>query len=54
MSNMEPISERLFAKIRGRFPSVTIGDMNGAVTDNPNLHVTLTLTTWKAITYLEK
>jgi len=37
MSNMEPISERLFAKIRGRFPSVTIGDMNGAVTDNPKL-----------------
>jgi hypothetical protein len=35
MSNMEPISERLFAKIRGRFPSVTIGDVTGTVTDDP-------------------
>lgn len=36
MSNMEPISERLFAKIRGRFPSVTIGDASGTVTDQPS------------------
>ena len=34
---MEPISEKLFAKIRGRFPSVTIGDELGAVTDEPRL-----------------
>jgi hypothetical protein len=37
MSNMEPISEKLFAKIRGRFESVTIGDEQGAVTDEPRL-----------------
>ena len=37
MNNMEPISEKLFAKIRGRFPSVTIGDELGAVTDEPRL-----------------
>jgi|TARA_R110001592_G_scaffold296199_1_gene566564 hypothetical protein len=34
---MEPISEKLFAKIRGRFESVTIGDEQGAVTDEPRL-----------------
>ena len=37
MNNMEPISEKLFAKIRGRFESVTIGDEQGAVTDEPRL-----------------
>ena len=37
MSNLEPVSEKLFAKIRGRFPSVTIGDELGAVTDEPRL-----------------
>ena len=37
MSNMDNISEQLFAKIRGRFPSVTIGDENGVVTDEPKL-----------------
>ena len=34
---MDNISEQLFAKIRGRFPSVTIGDENGVVTDEPKL-----------------
>lgn len=37
MSNMNNISDQLFAKIRGRFPSVTIGDENGVVTDEPKL-----------------
>jgi len=32
---MDKISENLFAKIRGRFPSVTIGDAEGIVTDDP-------------------
>ena len=32
---MDKISENLFAKIRGRFPSVTIGDEEGVVTDDP-------------------
>lgn len=35
MSTMDKISENLFAKIRGRFPSVTIGDAEGIVTDDP-------------------
>ena len=35
MSNMDNISEQLFAKIRGRFPAVTIGDEQGLVTDDP-------------------
>lgn len=37
MSNMNNISEALFAKIRGRFPSVTLGDEAGVVTDEPKL-----------------
>ena len=37
MSNMNNISEQLFAKIRGRFPSVTLGDEAGVVTDEPKL-----------------
>tara|TARA_B110000503_G_scaffold4352_1_gene5805 strand:+ start:683 stop:2593 length:1911 start_codon:yes stop_codon:yes gene_type:complete len=37
MNNLEPVSEKLFAKIRGRFPSVTIGDGQGTVTDDPKL-----------------
>ena len=32
---MDKISENLFAKIRGRFPSVTLGDATGIVTDDP-------------------
>ena len=35
MSTMDKISENLFAKIRGRFPSVTLGDAEGIVTDDP-------------------
>ena len=34
---MDNISEQLFAKIRGRFPSVTLGDEQGVVTDEPKL-----------------
>ena len=34
---MNNISEALFAKIRGRFPSVTLGDEAGVVTDEPKL-----------------
>jgi len=35
MKSLDTISEDLFNKIRGRFPSVTIGDENGKVTDDP-------------------
>lgn len=37
MSTMDKISENLFAKIRGRFPSITLGDATGVVTDDPKL-----------------
>ena len=36
MQNLEKISEELFAKIRGRFPSVTIGTEEGTITNNPS------------------
>ena len=36
MKNLDLISEELFNKIRGRFPSVTIGDAEGNVTNKPN------------------
>jgi hypothetical protein len=35
MKNLENIAEDLFNKIRGRFPSVTIGDEGGKVTNLP-------------------
>ena len=35
MKNLENIAEELFNKIRGRFPSVTIGDDEGKVTNVP-------------------
>jgi len=35
MKNLDLISEELFNKIRGRFPSVTIGDAQGNVTNVP-------------------
>lgn len=37
MKNLDLISEELFNKIRGRFPSVTIGDVEGKVTNKPAL-----------------
>ncbi|MAV94583.1 MAG: hypothetical protein CMA31_02715 [Euryarchaeota archaeon] len=37
MSTLNKISENLFAKIRGRFPSITLGDETGVVTDDPQL-----------------
>jgi len=37
MKSLDTISEDLFNKIRGRFPSVTIGDENGKVTNDPKL-----------------
>jgi hypothetical protein len=33
MQNLDLIAEELFNKIRGRFPSVTIGDAEGNVTN---------------------
>ena len=36
MKNLDLISEELFNKIRGRFPSVTIGNSEGNVTNVPN------------------
>src|SRR6056297_1555517 len=35
MMNLNKIAEELFAKIRGRFPNVTIGDEEGNVTSEP-------------------
>ena len=35
MKNLESIANELFNKIRGRFPSVTIGDEEGKVTNVP-------------------
>ena len=35
MKSLDNISEDLFNKIRGRFPSVTIGDADGKVTNDP-------------------
>ena len=37
MKNLDLIAEELFNKIRGRFPSITIGDEEGKVTDQPKL-----------------
>lgn len=36
MKNLDVIAEELFNKIRGRFPSVTIGDAEGNVTNEPD------------------
>ena len=36
MAEFDKIGEDLFNKIRGRFPSVTIGDQDGNVTNEPN------------------
>lgn len=36
MKDLNQIAEDLFAKIRGRFPSVTIGDLDGNVTNEPS------------------
>ena len=36
MKNPDLISEELFNKIRGRFPTVTIGNAEGIVTNKPN------------------
>ena len=36
MKNLDLIGEELFNKIRGRFPSVTIGNEEGVVTNVPN------------------
>ena len=35
MINLDKIGEELFSKIRGRFPSVTIGDESGTITNEP-------------------
>jgi hypothetical protein len=35
MQNLDQIAEELFNKVRGRFPSVTIGDAEGNVTNEP-------------------
>jgi len=35
MKSLDNISEDLFNKIRGRFPSVTIGDQDGKITNDP-------------------
>ena len=36
MKNLELIGEELFNKVRGRFPSVTIGNQEGVVTNVPS------------------
>ena len=37
MQNLNLIAEELFNKIRGRFPSVTIGDSEGKLLTEPDL-----------------
>jgi hypothetical protein len=37
MQNLDTTAEELFNKIRGRFPSITIGDAEGNVTNEPKL-----------------
>ena len=37
MKNLNVVAEQLFNEIRGRFPSVTIGDAEGNVTNEPKL-----------------
>ena len=37
MQNLDVTAEELFNKIRGRFPSITIGDAEGNVTNEPKL-----------------
>jgi len=36
VKSLDTIAEDLFNKIRGRFPSVTIGDQNGEITNDPS------------------
>lgn len=37
MRNLDTVAEELFNEIRGRYPSVTIGDADGSVTNEPHL-----------------
>ena len=36
MKNLSSVANDLFQKIRGRFPSVTIGDRDGNITNVPS------------------
>ena len=36
MKNLEYIADELFNKIRGRYPSVTVGDNDATITNMPN------------------
>ena len=35
MKNLESIAEELFNKIRGRFPTITVGDDQATITNKP-------------------
>ena len=35
MKNLETIANELFNKIRGRYPSITVGDMDATITNAP-------------------
>ena len=35
MKNLETIADELFNKIRGRFPSITVGDESAEITNKP-------------------
>ncbi len=35
MKNLDVIADELFNKIRGRYPSVTVGDQDATVTNMP-------------------
>ena len=35
MKNLETIADELFNKIRGRYPSVTVGDQDATITNMP-------------------
>ncbi len=36
MKNLESIAEELFNKIRGRFPTITVGDDQATITNKPS------------------
>ena len=37
MKNLDTIAEQLFNEIRGRFPSIELGDAEGNITNEPAL-----------------
>ena len=36
MKNLDTVAKELFNKIRGRYPSITVGDQDATITNRPN------------------